>query len=41
MPSTVPIIADVPAANPSIPSVILAPFETAVMMNVTTNKNIR
>ena len=28
-------IADVPAAKPSIPSVKLAPFETAVIMNIT------
>ena len=30
------IIVLVPAAKPSIPSVILAPFETAVTINMTT-----
>ena len=29
-----PIIADDPAANPSIPSVKLAPFDTAVIMKM-------
>ena len=28
-------IAEVPAAKPSIPSVKLAPFETAVIINIT------
>jgi hypothetical protein len=32
------IIAEVPAANPSIPSVIFAPFETAVIIKITTNR---
>ena len=30
-----PMIADVPVANPSIPSVILAPLDTAVIMMMT------
>ena len=29
-------IAEVPAASPSIPSVKLAPFETAVIIKITT-----
>ena len=33
-------IADVPAAKPSIPSVKLAPFETAVIMKITNGMNI-
>ena len=32
------IIADVPAAKPSIPSVRFAPFETAVMIKITISK---
>ena len=32
MPNTKTDIADVPAASPSIPSVKLAPFDTAVMI---------
>ena len=32
------IIAIVPAANPSIPSVMFTPFETAVTIKVTVNK---
>ncbi len=34
-PSVSTEIAEVPAAKPSIPSVKLAPFETAVMINIT------
>ena len=33
-------IADVPAAKPSIPSVKLAPFETAVIINITIGMKI-
>lgn len=33
-------IADVPAAKPSIPSVKLAPFDTAVMIKITTGMKI-
>ena len=33
--SAVPIIAEVPVARPSNPSVRLAPFETEVTMNIT------
>ena len=33
------IITDEPAANPSIPSVKLAPFETAVIIKITKNIN--
>ena len=33
------MIADVPAAKPSIPSVKLAPFETAVIIKITTKTN--
>ncbi len=33
--SATPIIAEVPVASPSNPSVRLAPFETAVRMNIT------
>ena len=32
--------AEVPAAKPSIPSVRFAPFETAVMIKITTGINI-
>ncbi|MNL49009.1 hypothetical protein D3C87_1719100 [compost metagenome] len=39
MAKVTPIIADVPVANPSIPSVIFAPLETAVTINTTTTKN--
>ena len=35
MARTRPIIADVPVAKPSIPSVKLAPFETAVTIKIT------
>ncbi|CAI8360285.1 MAG: Uncharacterised protein [Bacteroidetes bacterium MED-G17] len=35
IPRVAAIIAAVPAANPSIPSVRLAPFDTAVMINMT------
>jgi len=35
IPSATTDIADVPAAKPSIPSVRLAPLETAVIMNIT------
>jgi hypothetical protein len=35
IPRQVLIMADVPVANPSSPSVMLAPFETAVMMKMT------
>ncbi len=38
-PSVTTIIADVPAAKPSIPSVKLAPFEIAVTIKTTININ--
>ena len=34
------IIAELPAANPSIPSVRFAPFETAVIINITIGMKI-
>ncbi len=34
-----PIIAEVPVASPSMPSVRLLPLETAVMTNITTSTN--
>ena len=37
MPRQTPIKADTPVANPSKPSVILAPFETAVIIKITTS----
>ena len=39
IPSASTDIADVPAAKPSIPSVKLAPFETAVIMKITIGMN--
>ncbi|MNL54886.1 hypothetical protein D3C87_1782540 [compost metagenome] len=39
MASVTPIIAEVPVAKPSIPSVIFAPLDTAVTINTTTTKN--
>ena len=40
IPSVRTIIADVPAAKPSIPSVRFAPFETAVTINITNGMKI-
>ena len=34
-PNANPIIAEVPVASPSIPSVIFAPLETAVIIKIT------
>ncbi|MNL54032.1 hypothetical protein D3C87_1773260 [compost metagenome] len=40
IPSARTDIAEVPAARPSIPSVKLAPFETAVIIKITTGIKI-
>ncbi len=40
IPSDINEIAEVPAARPSIPSVRLAPLETAVMIKITTGIKI-
>jgi hypothetical protein len=37
MASVNPMMAEVPAARPSMPSVIFAPLETAVMITITTS----
>ena len=37
MASVIPIIAELPAAKPSRPSVKLDPFETAVIIKITIN----
>ena len=39
MASAVPIIAEVPVASPSRPSVRLAPLDVAVTTNITTSTN--
>ena len=39
IPSVSAIMAEVPAANPSIPSVRLAPLETAAMIKMAINTN--
>jgi hypothetical protein len=38
-PRVAPMMADVPVARPSIPSVMFAPFDTAVMMRITIGMN--
>ena len=40
MPNVIPIMAEVPVARPSIPSVRLAPLDTAVMMKITMGMNM-
>ena len=40
MPSVTPIMAELPVANPSSPSVRFAPLETAVTMKIVTNMKI-
>ena len=39
IPKVKAIIAEVPAASPSMPSVKLAPLDTEVMINTTANTN--
>ena len=39
-PKAATLIAEVPAANPSMPSVRLAPLETAVIIKITMGINI-